>query len=117
MKRILLFVGIVISLNVLITGLLQSKIKVIGGKINQLESLYSANHTKHSFLIRERQDLMRRDRIITYAQENLRMKLLKPDEIASGSYIKEIVENETRNNVIYSFIDMITPPLHAFEIR
>ena len=118
MKRFIIAVAIMFILNIVITGLLQSRIKIKGNEINKIEELYSANHTRHAFLVRERQELMRRDRIVSYAQEHLGMKLLNPDQIASGSYIQEIVEEPTRNNhVIYSFIDFITPTANAFEAR
>ncbi|MCL2063672.1 MAG: hypothetical protein FWG98_04805 [Candidatus Cloacimonetes bacterium] len=118
MKKFLIAVAIMFVLNILITGLLQSQIKIMGNQIGTKETLNSAYHTRHAYLLRERQELMRRDRIVSYAQQNLGMKLLKPDEIAGGQYLKEIVEETSRNNnVVYSFIDFITPSMNAFEGR
>ena len=118
MKKYLIAVLVMFVLNIIVTGLLQSRIKIVGNQSNAIENIYSAQHTKHAYLIRERQELMRRERIISYAQQHLGMKILKPDEIASGNYIKEIIEDTAKNNqVIYSFIDFMTPTLNAFEIR
>ena len=118
MKKIIIIIFGMFVINIITTGLLQDRIKRDGNKLLRLEMEYSANHARYSFLVRERQDLLRRDRIITYAQNNLGMQLLRPDEIASGRHIKEIHENQTRsNNIVYSFIDFITPSANAIEIR
>ena len=117
-KKFVLAVAIMFVLNIIVTGLLQSRIKIIGNEINSIESTYSAEHTKHSFLIRERQELIRRERIVSYAQQHLGMRLLTPDEFASGHFIKEIVEDPARNNsIIYTFIDFLAPNISATETR
>jgi|GEM_PF-2957353 len=118
LKKLSKAVVFMFILNIIVTGLLQSRIKTIGNKINTVENSYAAQHTIHSYLFREKQHLMRRDRIVSYAQQNLGMIPIKPDEIASGRYIKEIKEDSDKNNLpVYSFIDFITPTLHAFEIK
>ena len=118
MKPIIVVVLLMFVLNIVVTGILQDTIKKDGNRFNRLEATYSANHARQSFLIRERQELLRRDRIINYAQQNLDMQLLRPDEIASGQFIKEIHENQTRNNnVVYSLIDFLIPSANAFEVR
>ena len=104
-------------LNIVFTGLFQSCSKRVGNELVAVENEYSAHHTRHTQLLRERQELARRDRIVSYAQRNLNMRLLQPDEIASGNTVKVIIEEETRNNIIYTFIDFITPSLSAVEGR
>ena len=118
MKGSVIAVSIMFVLNILFTGLFQSCSKRVGNELVAVESTYSAHHTRHSHLLRERQELARRDRIVSYAQQNLSMRLLQPDEIASGNTVKVIIEEETRNNnIIYTFIDFITPSLSAIEGR
>ena len=118
MRNYLLVVALMFILNIACTGLLQSRIRVIGNQINAIENSRDALQTKNAFLEREKQDLVKRERIVSYAQTNLGMKVLKPDEIADGKIIKEITEDTAKNNnVIYSFIDFITPSLNAFETR
>jgi hypothetical protein len=104
-------------LNIAVTGVLQSCSKKVGNQIEAVDAAYLANHSRHTNLIRERQELARRDRIVSYAQNNLGMRLLRADEIASGNIIKEIREEEARSNIVYAFIDFITPSLNAFENR
>ena len=116
MKKYLIGLLIMFVLNIIFTGLLQSRIKITGNQINSIEHTLAANQTINTFLLRERQELVRRERIVSYAQTNLGMLVLKPDQIADGQYFKEIHEEVTRNNnAIYSFIDFITPTLNAFE--
>ena len=118
MKGSIITVCVMFVLNILFTGLLQSCSKRVGNEMVEVERSYSAHHTKHTQLLRERQELARRDRIVSYAQQNLNMRLLQPDEMAGGNTIKVIIEEETRNNnVIYTFIDFITPSLNAIEGR
>ena len=106
------------SLNIIFTGVLQDKIKRLHNRINNIEVSYNANLAKQSFLNQERQDYIRRERIINYAQTNLNMELLKPDVLASGKIIKEIHEDVLNNkNIIYSFIDFITPVMNAYELK
>ena len=118
MKRYFTILAIMILLNIIVTGFMQDKIKKAHNKINTIEVTYNANLAMQSVLHQERQDHARRDRIINYAQTNLGMELLKPDVIASGKIIKEIQEDVQNNrNIIYSFIDFITPALNAIELR
>jgi len=118
MKISIIFVFIFFVLNVVLTGVFQSCTKRVGNDLVTVERTYSAHHTRHTQLLRERQELARRERIVSYAQQNLGMRLLQPDEIASGDPIKVIIEREARNNnIIYTFIDFITPSLNAAEIR
>jgi len=113
----MIVVGVMFVLNIAITGVLQSCSKIIGNQIEVVETTYSANHSRHTILVRERQELARRDRIISYAQNNLGMRLLRPDEMASGNIVKEIREETARSNIVYAFVDLITPSLNAFENR
>ena len=118
MKKYFTILAIMILLNIIVTGILQDKIKRTYNKISSIEVTYNANLAKQSVLNQERQEQARRDRIINYAQTNLGMELLKPDAIASGKIIKEIQEDVLNNrNIIYSFIDFITPALNATELR
>jgi hypothetical protein len=97
-------------MNIIFTGMLQNSIKKIGNAKKAIDSQYAANMVLHSNYVREKQELLRRDRIINYAQINLGMQLLKPDQIASGTIIKEIQEDVLKNNEIrYRMIDMFTP--------
>jgi hypothetical protein len=114
---IIIFVMLFVA-NILLTGVFQSKTKKNNAQVLRIESNYNSAHAKHSILHREKQELLRRDRIVSYAQNHLNMELLKPDVIASGSIIKEIKEDVVRNNnIIYCFIDFITPSMNAFEIK
>ena len=118
MKGAIIAVCVMFVLNIVLTGIFQSCSKKVGNEMVAVESAYSAHHTRHTHLLRERQELARRDRVISYAQQNLNMRLLQPDEIASGNTVKVIIEEETRNNnIIYTFIDFITPSLSAIEGR
>ena len=118
MKVSIIAISIMFVLNILVTGIFQSCSKKVGNELAAVENAYSAHHTRHTQLLRERQDLARRDRIVSYAQRNLGMRLLHPDEIASGNTIKVIIEEEARNNnIAYTFIDFITPSLNAMEKR
>ena len=118
MKKCLIILAIVFVLNIIFTGLLQDRIKRVHNQINSIEISYNANLTKQSLLNQERQDNIRRERIINYAQTNLGMELLKPDVIASGKIIKEIHEDySSSKNIIYSFIDFITPSMNAYELK
>ena len=106
-----------IGLNIVMTGLFQDLIKKDGNKKLAIEAEHSAQRTRNAFLLRERQDLLRRDRIIGYATNNLGMQLLRPDEIASGRFVKEIQEESSRNNIVYTFIDLLIPSMNAIEAR
>jgi len=118
MKGSIIAVSVMFVLNIVFTGIFQNFSKRVGNEMVAVERTYSAHHTRHTHLLRERQELARRDRIISYAQQNLNMRLLQPDEMASGGTVKVIIEEETRNNnVIYTFIDFITPSLNAIEGR
>ena len=118
MKKYFTILAIMILLNVIITGFMQDKIKRTHNKINNIESTYNANLAMQSFLNQEKQEHAKRERIINYAQTNLGMELLKPDMIAGGKVIKEIQEDIINNkNIIYSFIDFITPSMNAIELR
>lgn len=104
-------------LNICISGLLKNRIIKSLVKLRKISESYSAQTERYLVLERERQELARRDRIVNYAQHNLGMKLLKPDQIASGDVIKEIKENYSRDNVLYCFIDFLSPSANAFEIK
>jgi hypothetical protein len=107
-----------IIVNVIVTGILEIKTKRVIQEIIEVEALETTSKILHSNLFRERQDLLRRDRIISRAQNDLNMILLKPDVLASGQIIKEITEERVRNrNILYSIIDFITPPINATDIK
>ena len=117
LRKLFLAILVMVILNIVVTRLLRSQIRIIGNEINKIEATYSSEHTRHSFLIRERQELMRRERIISYAQEHLGMILLKPDDIANGLIVKEIKEDFEKNNTIYTIIDFVSPSMTATETR
>jgi len=102
------------ALNIIFTGILRNKIRQVNTEIYTVEAQYYANHTRHATLYSQRQDLLRRDRIIGYAEQRLGMEQLKPDVIASGQIIKEIHEEEYRHNPVYAFVDFITPSANDF---
>jgi len=103
------------TLNIIFTGILRNKIRQVNTQIYTVEAQYYANHTRHANLYSQRQDLLRRDRIIGYAEQRLGMELLRPDEIASGEIIKEVREDEYRHSPVYAFVDFLTPSANVFE--
>jgi hypothetical protein len=110
MKLYIFSFFVLLVLNIIITGVLQSSIKRTGNEMKVIEGQYAANLVVHSNFVREKQELLRRDRIIQYAQQNLGMQLLKPDQIAGGTIIKEIQEDVLKNNETkYRMIDSFTP--------
>ena len=106
MKIYIISVIIFFALHISVKGLLQTNITRVGLQIQSLENANSANHVQYSTFILEKQELLRRDRIVNYAIEHLGMELLKPDQLASGTIVKEILETTNkRKNINYAFID------------
>jgi len=102
-------------INIIFTGILRNKVRQVNNAIYAIDAQYYANLTHNSDLYRQRQELLRRDRIIDYAQSKLGMELLKPDVIASGQVIKEVREEQIRHGQTYAFVDFITPTATIFE--
>ena len=117
MKTYIIILITLAALNIALTGMFQDLIRKDGNRKLALEAEISASRTRNAFLLRERQELLRRERIISYATNNLGMQLLRPDEIASGRFIKEIQEESSRNNIVYTFIDLLIPSMNAIEAR
>jgi len=116
-RQFVVILAFFIVLNIIFTGLLKSKIRRVNNAIITVDAQYQANLTHHSSLFSLKQELLRRDRIIDYAQHRLGMELLKPDIIASGQIIKEVREEQLRHNPVYAFVDFITPSTGTFERR
>ena len=114
MKVSLIAVVIMFFLNIIFTGIIQNGVRRVGVSTQKLETLHAAELSRHTVLTKERQELIKRDRIVSYAQQNLGMQLLKPDQIANNNIIREIREDTGRqNSIVYSFIDFITPTMSA----
>jgi len=113
-KPFIVVVFVFFVLNIIFTGILRNKIRQVNTQIYTVEAQYYANHTRHANLYSQRQDLLRRDRIIAFAEQRLGMEQLKPDVIASGQIIKEIHEEEYRHSPVYAFVDFLTPSANDF---
>jgi hypothetical protein len=114
MKYYVLIVIIMILLNTIITGVFKEQIRSAGIEIIDKEAEFAAGRTHHAFLLRTRQDLLRRDRITSHAQRNLGMVSLSPDQIARSGQIREIHEVMQRNrNITFVIVDFIPPSITA----
>ena len=106
MKVYIISVIVLFVVNIAFKGLMQTTITRIGLQIQAVEDTHSAYQVQYSTYILEKQELLRRDRIVNYAVANLGMELLKPDQLASGNIVKEILETKSkRKSVNYAFID------------
>ena len=116
MNRYIICFLTILAIFLLFKGLLEANIRRIGLEIQSLDSANSAYHVQHSSLILQKQELLRRDRIINYAQQNLGMHILKADQIANGTIIKEIKEIKAKKDAtIYAFIDDFNPTVTTAE--
>ena len=79
----------------------------------QIEDLKNSNEalvTEYSFLLKESQELLNRDRIINEAIQKLGLEVLDPDQIISGGMVKEIREKKMKNGaVVYTIVDGLYP--------
>ncbi|MCK9329959.1 MAG: hypothetical protein PHY08_06560 [Candidatus Cloacimonetes bacterium] len=87
-------------------------------KQESLNKVFAAVNDQNKILLQTNQKLKTRERIIAYATEKLNMKQVEPDVILSGSIIKEIKEESTKNqNIIYSLIDFVSPTMEAITLN
>ncbi len=109
----IMLVSYLVSINVNQYFIAKSK-----NKQENLAKVFAAVNDQNKILLQSNQRLKTRERIIAYASEKLGMKQLNPDVILSGSIIKEINEENTKNqNIIYSLIDFVSPTMEAITLR
>lgn len=118
MKRSVVALIISIAIYFVLINLNQFFIAQSKTKHESLSKTFTAVNDQNKMLLQTNQRLKTRERIIAYATENLKMIQLNPDVILSGNIIKEINEEQAKNqNIIYSLIDFVSPTAEAINLR